>query len=115
MSGPPTNKGNRKLPKPPINAGITIKNIIKIACAVIILLYSWLSAMYCTPGPANSNLMRTENAVPTNPENNAKIRYNVPMSLALQDKNHLSVHIEIFRMKSGPSASEVGWYPSASP
>jgi hypothetical protein len=34
-----------------------------------------------------------------NPENNAKIRYNVPMSLALQDKNHLSVHIDIFLIK----------------
>lgn len=52
--------------------------------------------MYCTPGPANSNLINTEKAVPTNPENKAKIRYNVPISLALQDKNHLSVHIEIF-------------------
>jgi hypothetical protein len=40
ISGPPTNKGNKKLPKPPIIAGITIKNIISIACAVIILLYS---------------------------------------------------------------------------
>src|SRR5678810_894049 len=76
-----------------------IRDSIKIACAVIILLYSWLSAMYCTPGPANSNLISTEKAVPTNPENNAKIRYNVPISLALQDKNHLSVHIEIFLMK----------------
>jgi hypothetical protein len=76
-----------------------MKKIINIACAVIILLYSWLSAMYCTPGPANSNLISTEKAVPTNPENKAKIRYNVPISLALQDKNHLSVHIEIFLMK----------------
>jgi hypothetical protein len=31
ISGPPTNNGNKKLPKPPIKAGITIKNIIKIA------------------------------------------------------------------------------------
>ena len=31
MSGPPTNKGNKKLPKPPIKAGMTIKKIIKIA------------------------------------------------------------------------------------
>jgi len=31
ISGPPTIKGNKKLPKPPINAGITIKNIITIA------------------------------------------------------------------------------------
>jgi hypothetical protein len=31
ISGPPTNKGSKKLPKPPIKAGITIKNIIIIA------------------------------------------------------------------------------------
>jgi hypothetical protein len=75
---------------------LTIKKIIKIACEVIILLYSWLSAINWTPGPDNSNLINTEYAVPINPENNAKIRYNVPISLALQDKNHRSVHIEIF-------------------
>jgi len=90
MSGPPTSKGNRKLPNPPIIAGITIKNIIKMACAVIILLYSWLSAIYCTPGPDNSNLISTENAVPNNPENRANIRYNVPISFALLDKNQRS-------------------------
>ena len=31
ISGPPTNKGNKKLPNPPIRAGITMKNIITIA------------------------------------------------------------------------------------
>jgi hypothetical protein len=31
ISGPPTNNGNKKLPNPPIIAGITIKNIINIA------------------------------------------------------------------------------------
>jgi hypothetical protein len=31
ISGPPIVKGNRKLPNPPIKAGITTKNIIKIA------------------------------------------------------------------------------------
>jgi hypothetical protein len=46
--------------------------------------------MYCTPGPDNSNLISTEKAVPTNPENNANIKYNTPISLALDDKNHLS-------------------------
>ena len=80
------------LPKPPIKAGITIKKIIIIACAVIILLYNWLSDIYCTPGPDNSNLISTENAVPNRPENNANIKYKVPMSLALDDKNHLSTH-----------------------
>jgi hypothetical protein len=92
ISGPPTNKGNKKLPKPPINAGITIKNIINIAWAVMILLYSWLSAIYWTPGPLNSNLIKTEKAVPNNPENKAKIRYNVPISFAFEDKNQRSVH-----------------------
>jgi hypothetical protein len=48
--------------------------------------------MYCTPGPDNSNLINTENAVPINPENNANIKYNVPISFALDDKNHLSCH-----------------------
>jgi hypothetical protein len=58
-------------------------------------LYNWLSAIYCTPGPDNSSLINTEKAVPANPENTAKIKYNVPISLALQDKNHLSFHILI--------------------
>jgi len=40
ISGPPTSKGNKKLPNPPIIAGITMKKIIIIACAVIILLYN---------------------------------------------------------------------------
>jgi len=51
--------------------------------------------MYCTPGPLNSNLISTENAVPSSPENNAKIKYNVPISLAFEDKNQRSHHIEI--------------------
>jgi hypothetical protein len=74
ISGPPTNKGSKKLPKPPIRAGITMKNIITMAWAVIILLYNWLSAIYCTPGPDNSNLIKTEKEVPANPANKANIR-----------------------------------------
>ena len=96
ISGPPTSNGNKKFPNPPISAGMTIKNIITIAWAVIILLYNWLSAIYWTPGPDNSNLIRTENEVPASPANNAKIKYRVPMSLALLDINHLSFHIVIF-------------------
>ncbi len=46
--------------------------------------------MNCTPGPDNSNLINTENAVPTKPANKAKIRYKVPISLAFVEKNHLS-------------------------
>ena len=56
--------------------------------------------MYCTPGPLNSILISTEKAVPNKPENIAKIKYKVPISLALVDKNHLSsqlVILEIFK------------------
>ena len=48
--------------------------------------------MYCTPGPDNSKRIKTENAVPIKPENKANIKYRVPISFALDDKNHLSVH-----------------------
>ena len=58
-------------------------------------IYNWLSAIYCTPGPDNSNLINTENEVPIKPENKANIKYNVPISLAFEDKNHLSVHKDI--------------------
>nr|YP_009722377.1 hypothetical protein [Morchella importuna]QGN66779.1 hypothetical protein [Morchella importuna] len=58
--------------------------LIKIAWEVIILLYSWLSAINWTPGPDNSNLINTEYAVPINPENKAKIRYNVGVSLPMK-------------------------------
>ena len=50
--------------------------------------------MYCTPGALNSNLINTEYAVPTNPANKANIKYNVPMSFAFEDQNHLSQNIE---------------------
>jgi hypothetical protein len=38
ISGAPNNMGTNQFPKPPIRIGITIKNIIKKACAVIITL-----------------------------------------------------------------------------
>ena len=118
ISGPPTSNGNKKFPNPPIRAGITIKKIITIACAVIILLYNWLSAIYCTPGPDNSNLISTENDVPANPANKAKIKYKVPMSLALLDRNHLSFHSVIAvsqeRSFSNTSSAEKGCFGSIS-
>ena len=72
LPGTPTKRGSKKLPKPPIIAGITIKKIINIACAVIILLYNWLSAMYWTPGTDNSSLIKTEKAASGKPENREK-------------------------------------------
>ena len=90
ISGPPTNKGSKKLPKPPIIAGITIKKIINIACAVIILLYNWLSSRYWTPGTDNSSHIKTEKAASGKPDNRENIKYNVPISFALLDKNQRS-------------------------
>jgi hypothetical protein len=52
--------------------------------------------MYWTPGPDSSNLIKTEKAVPNNPLNNANIRYNVPISFALLDRNQRSDHMVIF-------------------
>lgn len=90
---------------------LTIKKIITIAWAVIILLYNWLSAIYCTPGPDNSRRISTENAVPINPENSANIKYNVPISLALDERNHLSFHkvISVNRF-----FTFLGWFLSVS-
>jgi hypothetical protein len=51
--------------------------------------------MYCTTGPLNSILIKTEKAVPNKPENKANIRYKVPMSLALVDRNHRSSQLDI--------------------
>ena len=73
-----------------------MKNIINIAWAVIITLYNWLSAIYWTPGPLNSNRINIENAVPNSPENNANIKYNVPISFAFDDKKSSFFSIEIF-------------------
>lgn len=41
MSGAPSIKGTNQFPNPPINTGITKKKIIKKACAVTNVLYSW--------------------------------------------------------------------------
>lgn len=51
--------------------------------------------MYCTPGLDSSNLIKTEKAVPIKPDSNANMRYKVPISFALEDKNHLSSHKDI--------------------
>ena len=41
ISGAPIIKGTNQFPKPPINVGITIKKIIRIAWPVTITLYRW--------------------------------------------------------------------------
>ena len=65
--------------------------------------------MYWTPGPDNSSLISTENAVPSKPENKENIRYNVPISFRLLDKNQRSNQRDIFEVFDSktllPSAS----------
>ena len=41
LSGAPIITGTRILPKPPIRIGITLKKILRNACAVTTTLYSW--------------------------------------------------------------------------
>jgi len=73
---------------------LTIKNIITIAWAVMITLNNWWSpCKYCTPGAANSSLIKTEKAVPIIPAKTANIRYKVPISLAFVENNHLVILI----------------------
>jgi hypothetical protein len=74
------------------------------------LLYNWLSDIYWTPGPLNSILINTEKAVPSKPENSEKIRYSVPISLALVDKNHLSTQLDIALLEIElPHSTLAGW------
>lgn len=84
ISGAPTNIGITKLPKPPINAGITIKKIITNACAVIITLKTWwFPSRTAKAISLNSILISTESIVPISPAKNAKIKYKLPISLWL--------------------------------
>jgi len=38
------------------------------------LLYNWLSEIYCTPAPDSSNLINKEKPVPINPDSNENIK-----------------------------------------
>jgi len=82
MSGAPIKSGTIQFPNPPINIGITMKNIIINACAVTKTLYICPSpAKNACPGSDNSIRIITLNAVPTIPANAPNIIYNVPISL----------------------------------
>lgn len=71
-------KGINILPKPPINIGIIIKNIINIPWKVIIELYC-IDEDKIYPGNANSNRNNTDNANPIEPPIKPNIIYNVPI------------------------------------
>ena len=57
-----------------------------------------MSAIYWSPNPNNSSLIITENAVPSKPENKENIRYNVPISFTLLNKNQRSNQRDIFEV-----------------
>ena len=62
------------------------------ACAVITTLNNWWSpCKNCTPGLDNSNLIKTEKAVPIIPENTENIKYKVPISLAFVEFNQFKI------------------------
>lgn len=101
ISGAPIIKGTNQFPNPPIIVGITKKNIITNACAVTITLYKW-SSPNIDPGEDNSNLINILKAVPIAPDKAPKTKYNDPISLWLQLKNHLTNEV-IFLFRGAPA------------
>jgi hypothetical protein len=101
MSGAPIISGTNQLPKPPIIAGITMKNTMMRPCAVMNTFHMCSAVFrslpppmncahhcrYWIPGSASSTRMMPEMPPPMIPAMIAKIRYIVPMSLWLVDMN----------------------------
>lgn len=73
MSGAASINGNSQLPNPPIRTGITKKKIIRNACAVTIVLYSW-SLPRRAPGCPSSARIRSLIEVPRRPAQIPKIK-----------------------------------------
>lgn len=80
MSGAPSMRGTNQFPKPPIITGMTRKKIIKKACAVTIVLYSW-SEPNREPGCPSSARIKRLIEVPKSPDQVPNRKYKVPMSL----------------------------------
>ena len=79
----------------------------------VIMLIKWWRTLSPTVNMGHGRT-NTEKAVPNNPENKAKIRYSVPISLAFEDKNHLSVQSEIFALKTERLESTAGLFDTVS-
>ena len=88
ISGAPICSGTSQLPKPPIMAGMTMKNTMIRPWPVTNTLYMWPSAKYCSPGSCSSSRMATESAPPMRPPMIANTRYIVPMSLWFVENSH---------------------------
>ena len=96
MSGEPIIKGTSQFPKQPIRMGITIKKIMMKAWAVTITLYS-CSFPKNPEGYESWIRIMTLILVPIIPAQTPVIKYKVPISLWLHDRNHLSFSkIEIY-------------------
>ena len=83
MSGAPIINGTNQLPKPPMKAGMIMKNTMISPWPVTKTLKVCESAKICMPGSASSIRMKMESTAPTMPNTSAKAMYIVPMSLWL--------------------------------
>ena len=83
MSGAPIISGTSQLPKPPIIAGMIMKNTMIRPWPVTNTLKVCGSLKTCRPGYISSARIIIEKKPPIRPAQIAKIRYIVPMSLWL--------------------------------
>ena len=72
MSGAPIISGTNQLPKPPIIAGITMKNTMMRPWPVTNTLNMWPLAKYCIPGSCSSMRMPTDRAPPIRPRHDGE-------------------------------------------
>ena len=83
MSGAPIISGTSQLPKPPIMAGMIMKNTMIRPWPVTKTLKVCGSLKICRPGYISSARIIIERKPPISPRTIAKTRYIVPMSLWL--------------------------------
>ena len=81
MSGAPIMIGTNQLQKPPISAGMIMKNTMISPCAVTNTLKTWALLKICMPGCCNSSRMPSDKNPPMMPAASANARYIVPISL----------------------------------
>ena len=81
MSGAPIISGTSQLPKPPIIAGMIMKNTMIRPWPVTKTLKVCGSEKICRPGSISSARIAIDRSPPTMPAKIANTRYIVPMSL----------------------------------
>ena len=72
MSGAPIISGTNQLPKPPIMAGITMKNTMIRPWPVTNTLNMWPLAKYCRPGSCSSMRITTDRKPPISPRHDGE-------------------------------------------